>query len=59
MSFLDFIIKTNFDIFGLFLFIILILYFYSIEHKTNIEYFLLISSIIGVIIDGKTVYDNI
>lgn len=47
----DLIIKTNGDILGLILFLLLIIYFINIDNKTIFEYILLTGSIIGFIVD--------
>jgi hypothetical protein len=56
---IDLIYKTNGDILGVFLFICLIIYFNNIANKDLIEYFLLLSSIIALIVDFTIVTKTI
>lgn len=51
--------ETNFDIFGVIFFIILIFYFISLPQYTILTNTLLFGSIIGFIIDSRTVYKYI
>jgi len=55
----DLIIKTNGDILGLILFLLLIIYFINIDNKTIFEYILLTGSIIGLIVDFTITYKHI
>jgi predicted cation transporter len=59
MNLIDSIKKTNGDILGLFLFLILILYFTNKEIKTNFEIFLLFSCIIAFIVDVTISYKTL
>ncbi len=47
----DLIKKTNGDILGIFLFILLIIYFYELDNKTIYTNLLCFSCIIGFIVD--------
>lgn len=47
--------KTNGDILGIFLFIIIIIYFLNIEHRNYTEDVILYGSIIGLFVDMNTV----
>ena len=59
MNLIKSIKKTNGDILGLFLFLILILYFTNKEIKTNFEIFLLFSCIIAFIVDVTISYKTL
>jgi|694.fasta_scaffold15560_11 hypothetical protein len=59
MNLIESIKKTNGDILGLFLFLILILYFTNKEIKTNFEIFLLFSCIIAFIVDVTISYKTL
>lgn len=59
MNLIESIKKTNGDILGLFLFLILILYFTNKEIKTNFEIFLLFLCIIAFIVDVTISYKTL
>lgn len=49
--------KTNGDILGVLLFLLLIIYFININNKTPFEFLLLFGSIIGLIVDLYITYN--
>ena len=58
-SFIDLIKKTNGDIFGLFFFILLIVYFATKDNITAYEIFLLCGACIGLIVDSYITFKEI
>jgi site-specific recombinase len=56
MNLIEIIRKTNGDILGAVLFIILIIYFISIENKTFIENSLLASCTVALVVDSIITY---